>query len=88
MQRHRNPAVPRRRLQRHRRVHRQAETDFNNRVYDEDLLVLEDYAEPRLPLDLRAEISTVADTNVVKYRRLLADVSRLAAVASVATSPA
>ncbi|MFD3702108.1 Rieske 2Fe-2S domain-containing protein [Nocardia sp. NPDC058658] len=53
------------------------ETKFNNLVYDEDLEVLEDFAEQRLPLGLRAEISTAADANLIKYRRMLADIARL-----------
>jgi phenylpropionate dioxygenase-like ring-hydroxylating dioxygenase large terminal subunit len=58
-----------------------AETVFNDEVYDEDLRVLEDYADPRVPLDSRGEISTSADANLVKYRRMLADVTRLASSA-------
>ncbi len=51
-----------------------AETVFNNTVYDEDLAVLEEFADMRLPLDLRAEVHTQVDAHLVKYRRLLSDI--------------
>lgn len=51
-----------------------AESAFNNRVYDEDLTILEDFFDQRLPLDLRAEVHTQADSHLVKYRRLLGDI--------------
>lgn len=47
--------------------------EFEDRVLDEDLVVLEAYDERRLALDLRTEVHTRADRLSVVYRRLLAD---------------
>jgi vanillate O-demethylase monooxygenase subunit len=46
---------------------------FEDRVLDEDLVVLEAYDEMGLALDLRTEVHTRADKLSVAYRRLLAD---------------
>lgn len=56
------------------------ESAFNDRVYDEDLAVLEEFADPRLPLDLRMEVHTSADSHLVEYRRLLGEVASRAAL--------
>ena len=47
--------------------------EFEDRVLDEDLVVLEAYDERRLALDLRTEVHTRADRLSVMYRRLLAE---------------
>lgn len=47
--------------------------EFEDRVLDEDLVVLEAYDEMGLALDLRTEVHTRADKLSVAYRRLLAD---------------
>ena len=47
--------------------------DFEDRVLDEDLVVLEAYDEMGLAVDLRTEVHTRADRLSVAYRRLLAD---------------
>ncbi len=47
--------------------------EFEDRVLDEDLVVLEAYDERRLALDLRTEVHTRTDRLSVMYRRLLAE---------------
>ena len=47
---------------------------FNDRVYDRGLALLRRYADPTLPVDVRAEGHTRADAGSLAYRRLLADV--------------
>ena len=47
--------------------------DFEDRVLDEDLVVLESYARMALSVDLRTEVHTRADRLSVAYRRVLAD---------------
>ena len=56
---------------------------FEDRVLDEDLAVLEAYADMAVSTDLRAEISTRADRLSVAYRRILAE---LVAAATTANS--
>jgi vanillate O-demethylase monooxygenase subunit len=46
---------------------------FEDRVLDEDLVVLEAYADMAVSTDLRAEISTRADRLSVVYRRVLGE---------------
>ena len=46
---------------------------FEDRVLDEDLVVLEAYADMSVTTDLKVEISTRADRLSVAYRRILAD---------------
>lgn len=46
--------------------------DFEDRVLDEDLAVLEAYDDNRLALDLKVEVHTRADRLSVAYRRLVA----------------
>jgi phenylpropionate dioxygenase-like ring-hydroxylating dioxygenase large terminal subunit len=50
---------------------------FNNQVLDEDLRILSTLADPRLPLDLRAEVHTKRDLGTVEYRRVIADIAAL-----------
>ncbi len=47
--------------------------EFEDRVLDEDLHILEAYRDRRLPLDPRVEVHTRADKLSLAYRRLLAD---------------
>ena len=47
--------------------------EFEDAVLDEDLAVLERYAETSLPVDRRAEVHTGADRLSVAYRQVLAD---------------
>ena len=47
--------------------------EFEDRVLDEDLVVLEAYDERRLALHLRTEVHTRVDRLSVMYRRLLAE---------------
>ena len=47
--------------------------EFEDRVLDEDLVVLEAYDDMGLAIDLRTEVHTRADRLSVAYRRLLAD---------------
>jgi vanillate O-demethylase monooxygenase subunit len=54
-----------------------AAVEFEDRVLDEDLRILEAYADTSLPLDLGVEVHAPADRLSVAYRRLLA--GRLAA---------
>jgi phenylpropionate dioxygenase-like ring-hydroxylating dioxygenase large terminal subunit len=46
--------------------------EFQDRVLDEDLAVLEPFARHEVPLDLRTEVHTRADQLAVAYRRVLA----------------
>lgn len=46
---------------------------FEDRVLDEDLVVLEAYADMAVSTDVRAEVSTRADRLSVAYRRVLGD---------------
>jgi vanillate O-demethylase monooxygenase subunit len=46
---------------------------FEDRVLDEDLVVLEAYADMAVSTDLRVEISTRADRLSVAYRRILGE---------------
>lgn len=50
-----------------------ASLDFEDRVLDEDLAVLEAYRSSALPVDTTVEVSTRVDRLSVTYRRLLAD---------------
>lgn len=52
---------------------------FEDRVLDEDLVVLEAYTDMAVSTDLRAEISTRADRLSVAYRRILAEMVGAAA---------
>ena len=47
--------------------------EFEERVLDEDLDVLESYASNALPIDLGIEVHTRVDRLSATYRRLLAD---------------
>lgn len=47
--------------------------EFEDRVLDEDLAVLESYPDRRLPLDPRIEVHTRNDRLSLAYRRILAD---------------
>jgi vanillate O-demethylase monooxygenase subunit len=57
---------------------------FEDRVLDEDLVVLEAYADMAVSTDLRVEISTRADRLSVAYRRILAE---LVVASAGSTSP-
>jgi phenylpropionate dioxygenase-like ring-hydroxylating dioxygenase large terminal subunit len=50
-----------------------AATEFSRRVLEEDLAILEDIDDPRLPLDPRAEFHTRGDRAGVYLRRILGD---------------
>ena len=63
---------------------------FNNRVYDEDFALLATYEDPRIPLDVRAEVHTKADLGTLEFRRMLIErcfPTELGAVAGRAGSP-
>jgi vanillate O-demethylase monooxygenase subunit len=49
-----------------------ASIEFEDRVLDEDLAILESYADPRVPLDPRIEVHTRNDRLSLAYRRTLA----------------
>ena len=46
--------------------------EFELRVLDEDLVILERFQDPRFPLDTRLQVHTRADRLAVEFRRLLA----------------
>jgi phenylpropionate dioxygenase-like ring-hydroxylating dioxygenase large terminal subunit len=61
----------------------QAQLDFSDQVLAEDLAILEQIADPRLPLDVRAEFHTRGDKASVDMRRILSEYLEAAA----ATAP-
>ncbi len=52
-------------------------TEFNDRVLDEDLALLDRYPDPRMPIDISRELHTKADLGTVEYRRLAASIADL-----------
>jgi phenylpropionate dioxygenase-like ring-hydroxylating dioxygenase large terminal subunit len=56
-----------------------AAIEFSRRVLEEDLAILEDIDDPRLPLDPRAEFHTRGDRAGVDMRRILNDYLKAAA---------
>ena len=60
--------------------------DFEDRVLDEDLVVLEAYDVMAVSTDVRAEISVRSDRLSVAYRRILAELVAFHACPTTAVS--